>query len=147
MPSNVYTAGLRNVGSYQVAGHPWITGSSDLDNNKVQMLEFPYVTKSFTVINTNTSGDLRVHFHSGSTACSAAGVSTDIADTDPVIAKFHFITVPAGNGSVTFDVKCKRAFVSNGSGTNNLKYEVFAELTGINTDNMYHLTGSGHTST
>ena len=58
--------GLRNVGSYQVSGTPWITGSANLDTAKVHMVEFPHVSKSFTVINTNTTGSFRVHFQSGS---------------------------------------------------------------------------------
>ena len=29
MANFTYTAGLRNVGSYQVSGTPWVTGSAD----------------------------------------------------------------------------------------------------------------------
>ena len=47
--------GLRNVGSYQVSGTPFVTGSSNLDDEKVHMVEFPYVSKSVTVINTTSS--------------------------------------------------------------------------------------------
>lgn len=36
-------AGLRNVGSYQISGHPFVTGSDYLDNNNVHMIEFPYL--------------------------------------------------------------------------------------------------------
>jgi hypothetical protein len=143
--------GLRNVGSYQVSGHPFITGSTNLDNNHVHMVEFDYVAKAFTVINNNSNSgeDIRVHFLSGSgvNALTSSGYwgHQAIADTADVIAKHHYITVPAGNGSVTFDVKCKRFYVSNGSGTDNLKYQVFAELTGIPKQRMFNLTGSGIT--
>jgi hypothetical protein len=142
--------GLRNVGSYQVSGHPFITGSDNLDNNKVHMVEFPYVCKSFTVINTNANSgeDLRVHFESGS--ATAVGVPGDvgaqtIADSRDVIVNFHYITVPAGNASLTMDTRCTKFYISNGSGTDNLKYQVFAELTSIPVGSMYHLTGSGIT--
>ena len=78
--------GIRNVGSYQVAGHPFITG-------------------------------------------------------------FHFITVPPDQGSVTFDVKCSKFYVSGdiGGGSDTPSYQVMAELTNIATNRMYHLTGSGIT--
>ena len=143
--------GLRNVGSYQVSGHPFVTGSDNLDHNKVHMVNIPYGCKSFTVINTNsTSGeDIRVHFMSGSAVTTIStpgdtGAQT-IADTSDVIANFHYVTIPAGNSALTMNVKCKRFFISNGSGTNNLKYQVFAELTNVATGSMYKLTGSGIT--
>ena len=148
MSSNFkYTAGLHNVGSYMVSGHPFITGSSDLDEDKVQMVEFPYVSKSFTVINTHDSLDMRVHFQSGSgvTAVTVPGHTGEqtIADTADVIAGKHFITVGDG-ASVTFDVKCSKFYVSH-SETGTVTYQVFAELTSIPTGRMYHLTGSGIT--
>ena len=142
------SVGLRNVGSYQISGTPWITGSADLDDGKVHMIELPFVSKSITVINTNaTSGDdLRIHFQSGSaTAVTFPGSSgaQTIAAADDVIAHNHFITVPPGNSSLTLDVKCSKFYISQNSSNNNLKYQVFAELTQIPTSSMYHLTGSG----
>ena len=143
--------GLRNVGSYQVAGHPYVTGSLNLDNNTVHLISFPYVSKSITVINSNSNSgeDIRVHFQSGSqvsiTAQLNGGGAGSISDGVDVIKANHFITVPAGYGSVTLDVKCAKFYISNGSGTADLKYQVFAELTGIPTGSMYHLTGSGVT--
>lgn len=144
-----YKAGLANVGSYQVSGRPWITGSANLDTNKVHMIEFPRVTKSITVINNNTNNgeDIRVHFQSGSAAIAEPGDNgggTAIADaTSDVILHNHFITIPAGFASMTFDAKCSKIFVSNGTSTANLKYQVFAELTQIATGSMFNLTGSG----
>ena len=94
----IYTVGLNNVGSYQVAGHPFITGSTNLDNNKCHMIEFPYVSKSLTVINNNVTGDdIRVHFQSGSgvTAFTVPGDNgaQTIADTSDVIAQLNFLSV------------------------------------------------------
>ena len=141
-------AGLRSVGSYQVSGHPFITGSAGLGNDECQMIEFPYVSKSVTVINKDTNYDIRVHFQSGSTAAVDAGQSFGILDTDDVIAGRHYITVPALDGSVTFNVKCSKIFVSqNNDLADDLTYEVFAELTSIPAGSMYHLTGSGITDT
>ena len=38
--SNVYGVGLRNVGSYQVSGTPWVTGSA-IANTIVQQHDLP----------------------------------------------------------------------------------------------------------
>tara|TARA_R110002110_G_scaffold217067_1_gene431077 strand:- start:487 stop:1038 length:552 start_codon:yes stop_codon:yes gene_type:complete len=150
--------GLRNVGSYQVSGHPFITGSTNLDDGKVHMVKFPYVSKGFTVINVNTTAgeDLRVHFQSGSSLAATPITKpgdfdgtggTTIAAADDVIIGLHFITVPAGFASVTFDVKCSKFYISNGSGTDDLAYQVMADLTNVSTARMYSLTGSGVTKT
>jgi|TARA_R110002096_G_scaffold1500_1_gene7840 hypothetical protein len=144
-----YNVGLHNVGSYQSSGKPFITGSAHSDANTVHMVEFPSVCKSFTVINTTdgTAGDIRVHFQSGSVAQvftepGLAGEKT-IANTDDVILNFNFITVQEG-ASVTMDVKCKQFYISTEAA--DTSYQVFAELTNIPTDRMYHLTGSGITT-
>ena len=143
---NVYGVGLRNVGSYQVSGTPWVTGSSatHIDNNQIVRYRLPYVAKSFTVINIGTE-DLRVHFQSGSSTTVNATdgtVGTGNAASD-VMAKFHYITVGKNNGSVTFDVKCKEIYISNHAGGSTSGYQIMAELTQIPTERMYELTGSG----
>jgi hypothetical protein len=144
--------GIRNVGSYQVSGHPWITGSTIAANNKVHLIAFPKVCRSFTVINNNTTNgyDLNVHFQSGSqvstmTKTCASGEDTLSLTADDALAGNHYITVPAGYASITFDVKCKQFFISNTSGETSVKYQVFADLTNIPTSSMYHVTGSGIT--
>ena len=145
--SRVNTVGLRNVGSYQVSGHPFLTGST-IATAKVQQISFPYVVKQFTVVNTSTTGEIRVHFQSGSGVTIAASVNGGgegaFAAGADVIANKHYVTVPKGSAAVTMDVKCSKLYVSNLSGQT-LTYEVFAELTNIPTGSMYHLTGSGIT--
>ena len=142
--------GLGNSASYQVSGFPWITGSvNGLDTAKTHQHTLPFVSKSITLINPNSNNgeDLRLHFNSGSAAFSKdgeRGAQTAAAAND-VHLGHHYITVPAGNASVTVDVKCAKFYISNLSGTNNLKYEVIAELTRIPTGRMPHLTGSGLT--
>ena len=141
-----YNVGLHNVGSYQSSGRPFITGSAHSDALRVHMIEFPSVSKSFTVINTaGEAVDIRVHFQSGSatavTVPGATGEQTMLASDDVILHK-HFITV-GGGASLTMDVKCKEFYVSSVDAATT--YEVFAELTNIPTDRMYHLTGSGIT--
>ncbi len=126
---NNYRAGLHNVGSYQVSGLPWVTGST-LAAAAEDTIVFPAITSAVTVFN-NGAGALRVHF-----VPSSAG---------NVIGGHHYITIPpAGTLSEkhTFNIKCKQIFLSSTPGTD---YEVFAELTTIAPDSMYILTGSGTT--
>ena len=124
-----YRAGLHNVGSYQVSGLPWVTGST-LAAAAEDKISFPSITKSITVFN-NGVNSCRVHF-----VPASAG---------NVIGGLHFITIPP-SGSLTekhtFNVKCKEVYISSVAGTD---YEVFAELTTIAPDDMYTLTGSGTT--
>ena len=44
-PYMKYRAGIGHVGSYQVSGIPWITGSTDIDDGQEQKISFPYVAK------------------------------------------------------------------------------------------------------
>ena len=129
-----YKVGLGNVGSYQVSGIPYITGSTDIDDGQEQKISFPYVAKSITVIN-KSAVDLRIHFNSTSSAGGAQ-----------VITGLHFVTLTDAKDSITFNVKCKEIYISNASGANNGSYEIIAELTSIETGNMYALTGSGLTT-
>ena len=48
MSSNIYTTSLRNVGSYQVSGQPYLSGSvttATLGSNGEGYFQFPYITK------------------------------------------------------------------------------------------------------
>jgi hypothetical protein len=130
-----YNTGLHNVGSYQVAGWPWITGSAIADGAE-HKLQFPTVTKSVTIIASGSAegtmaGDLRVHFQERK------------ANQD-VIHGHHYISLAADNDSVTLNVKCKELYLTAGGA--NVGYEVFADLTNIPTASMYALTGAGVTT-
>ena len=134
---SIYTAGLRSVGSYQVSGYPFVTGSNGALSNGTQVkVSFPNVTKSVTVINSGSSGagGLRVHFNQQGTA-TTPHVTTDVAH--------HYITLGDVGDSVTLNVKCKEIYITS-LGTHG--FELFAELTFINTASMLDLTGSGLTA-
>ena len=131
-----YTTGLNNMGSYQVSGWPWVTGSAIAAGKEVKF-EFPMVTKSITIIGSGSFGAsdsavLRAHF-----------VSTSSDSTD-VVTGHHYITFEADDDSITLNVKCKEIYLSaQGAGVG---AEIVAELTNVPTDRMFTLTGSGHTS-
>jgi len=124
-----YRMGLGHVGSYQVSGKPYLSGSVEaLDDGGQDTYEFPNVTKSITVIN-HTSVAIRVHFATKATAT--------------VYSKKHYVELDSDEDSITMNVKCKTLYVSNASGTDGAQYSVIAELTGIPAGEMFALTGSG----
>lgn len=125
--------GITSVGSYQVSGTPFLTGSEVTNGSEVQ-IDFPNVTKSITVINKDTTGNdaIQVHFAS----MTANGGAT--------ITNKHFITLDAKNSSVTLNVKAKSIWISNlDPSGNNSNFELYAELTGIGSGAMWTLTGEG----
>ena len=124
-----YGVGLRNVGSYQVSGHPYVTGSTDMGSADTEVkIQFPYVTKDVTIIASGSS-IIKVHFNSNSDG--------NVLNGD------HFITLDSDEDSFTFDVKCKEVYLTNVSA--NAAFQLYASLTNIDTSNMYNLTGSGLT--
>jgi hypothetical protein len=128
------TVGLRNVGSYQVSGHPFLSGGFITEEGESKV-PFPTVTKSVTVIASGSmNGDLRVHF-----------VST--GSSDNVLTRHHYIVLDTVEDSVTFNVKCKEIYLSAGaqSSQTDVGFQLFAELTQIPTGSMFAITGAGHT--
>jgi len=123
--------GLANVGSYQVAGQPYISGSTTHAPLHEEKYSFPYVTKNVTVIN-HSSETIQIHFNS--------------TGSGPVISGRHFVELDSDEDSYTFNAKCKEIFVTApGTNSGNASYCVIAELTGIGPGSMYTLTGSGLT--
>ncbi len=121
---NQYKAGIGSVGSYQVAGRPFMTGAT-IASGATETVSFPTIAKSVTVV--ATSNDIRVHF-----------ANTGDWDTNK-----HYITLTAG-GSVdrmTFNVKCTEVFITDPTGGSS--FELFAELTAIDEAEMFALTGAG----
>ena len=133
MSSNFYTAGLNHVGSYQVSGKPYLSGSNmPGDTTSSLRFQFSSVSKSITV-KSNFGHAIRVHF-----APYTAGQHgyTKGADNND-----NFTTI-AANGSQIFDVKCKEIFISSthaSAGSTNDDVQIFAELTTIPAARMYSL--------
>ena len=53
--SNIYTAGLNNVGSYQVSGIPYLSGGIDATGVGGASLTFPYVTRWIQITNSGSA--------------------------------------------------------------------------------------------
>jgi len=135
--------GLRNVGSYQVSGHPYLTGSV-LKANQEKKVSFPYVTKKVSVIASGTFAagtHLRIHLASTSSGPAATGVAG--GGSIDVYNELHFIELDSHEDSFEFDVKCKEIYVSSKGGASG--FQLYASLTNIPTGSMYALTGSGIT--
>ena len=158
MPANSWKLppGPHNVGSYQISGTPYITGSAALKTGHEDRVTFPNITRAVTVFN-HGAQTLRVHFNTTSSAPSA-GVSgepwtvRDNPGSANVVAQYHFMELTGGldagplTASVTMNVKCAEIYVScaGDAGTSGA-YKVFAELTNIPATMMGALTGSGLT--
>ena len=132
-PVAAHGPGISNVGSYQVSGIPFVTGSESLAADGEDKISFSHVTRSITVQN-HTADVIRVHFASKDTANTISG--------------FHFIELDgtAGAGEmaqVTMNVKCSELYISAPDDGSTRKYRVWAELTGIGVGNMFPLSGAG----
>ena len=126
-----HNVGIRNVGSYQVSGWPWITGSA-IALGVEHQVTFPYVPKSFS-ITISGSGATPINVHFDSTSSS-----------DNVMDQHHYINLATDAiSTATFATKCKDFWISSPNGASG--YEIIAELTNIPTTGMPTLTGSGIT--
>lgn len=88
MSSNIYTAGLNNVGSYQVSGIPYAATPSTTS------IDFPYVTRWVNIINSGSS-DVEVGFSSNGLAGDDKFVVRGDSETGPLelkITQLHFST-------------------------------------------------------
>tara|TARA_R100001443_G_C3355226_1_gene177775 strand:- start:923 stop:1357 length:435 start_codon:yes stop_codon:yes gene_type:complete len=138
--SNIYTAGLNNVGSYISSGVPWITGSAantnSIGSGEELKIEFPYVTKRIHIQNTrggSAAAGKRLRVHLVATGSGA------------VVSGLHYYEIANDSslGATTLDlnVKVKEIYLSApGTGT---AYSLVAELTRIPAIRMFELTGSG----
>ena len=62
--ANIYSAGLSNVGSYQVSGIPFLSGT--LDATSGLLIDFPYVSR-WVIINNSGSADLNISLNVNTT--------------------------------------------------------------------------------
>lgn len=146
VPPYQQRAGLYNVGSYQVSGRVYITGSTIDSANPSQgevRIQFPNVTKNITIINTAASVPMRVYFNA-STASNGLNGTGAYPDGSPITGH-HYITLEDKKDSASFGVKCREIYVALEGATGTGSCEIWAELTGIAPQEMFILTGSGLT--
>ena len=121
---SIYTAGLNNVGSFQVSGAPFVSGS--VNCTTATKISFPYVTSWVYIVN-NGSTDARVGF-------SQAGVQD---------SKHFTIHTTGSNGKLgvtpaTLHLKVSEVWIS---GSNSV--DIVAGLTNIPVDRITAISPSG----
>tara|TARA_R110001583_G_scaffold24951_15_gene90798 strand:+ start:203 stop:640 length:438 start_codon:yes stop_codon:yes gene_type:complete len=135
MSNNIYTAGLGNVGSYQVSGAPYASGSI-VCHNLTQgpiVIQFPYVTKWVHIQNNSTvaAEDLRVGF-------SSLGITNSS----------NYFVLPNRQATTTGDRSAASRFTLNMklteiwiSGSSNV--DIVAGLTNIPIERITNISPSG----
>ena len=128
--SNVYTAGLNNVGSYQVSGAPFASGS--IDCSTATKVEFPYVTRWVCVTN-NGSNPCNVGFSENGVTTTGGTAGTNYF----VLGKASATNVP----SVTerLELKLSEIWIS---GSNSIS--IVAGLTNIPVARVNNIGPSGN---
>lgn len=133
MSYGISTPGIASAPAYQVSGIPYITSSVILSGTQCVKIDFPRITKSFTVINKNANKVWPTSSYSGSQELFVFfGVDTITGSFPyPQITKNHYITIPNAEDGVTFDVKCSQIFIGRFVTSTNAAFQVLAELTSI----------------
>ena len=137
MSSNVYSAGLRNAGSYQVSGQPYLSGSTttnSIGSNVDGYFAFPYVTKTVRVTNEDPLNNLIVSF-----APFLESQKATYSYDNSASGSGNWLFLSASN-SIELDVKCKEIFIAPAQAAA-APCTVYAELTNIKTGNLYSYDG------
>ena len=137
--ANVYSVGLRNVGSYQVSGHPYLSGAitnAQYGSVSGSHFVFPYVTKKIKLTNKDTTNGAIVSF-----VPYLQSESDALGYTNSTSGSGNWLYL-SGSTTIELDVKCKEIFVATYEATGAVDYiQVYAELTSIPTGSMYSLDG------
>ena len=119
-----YGVGLSNVGSYQVSGIPYLTGTTaPVSSSAPVEIVFPDITQRIIVSNTGLA-DLRIGF-------SANGVK----DTNNYyVLHQHDRTTTSDYSKIDLRVKVSSIFLLSNSGSTTTTVRIAAELTNIDTN-------------
>ncbi len=137
-----YEVGLHNVGSFQVAGVPYLTGAVMQEASATRVVTFPYVTNRVIILRLDASG-----------SAGDFGKSLDISFTHPNqgntsggLHKWRLAGSDPDDPSnrIEMRVKCKELYITTNSDAG-ASWQLYAELTNIPVHRMYALTGSGLT--
>ncbi len=124
--SNIYTAGLNNVGSYQVSGIPYATSS--FDPTAGHQIDFPFVTR-WVVVSYSASSAQSPDLNIGFSAQGAAGIS----------GNFNY-TIKPNTTTPRFELKLSQLFLGDGEADG---VTVIAGLTNIPVSRIDNIGPSG----
>ena len=116
--ANFYSVGINNVGSYQVSGFPFVTGS--VDCTTATKIEFPKITRWVKIQNADQASTARIGF-----------------SQDGVNGTNYFTLAPESETDV-LELKLSELWISESGNIN-----VLAGLTNIKSNQMKDLTGVG----
>ena len=150
-------SGLGHAPAYQVSGRPWMTGSQ-IEPSGTITITLPSVTKNFTIVNTrHHRGVSNNDTHTGSLAIyfgPTPGSDWDGSNIKQIYHN-HYVMLDGPDDAYTFETKADKVHITclgygnysaglpqHLSGVSG-SFRILAELTGIPTDSMYPLTGSG----
>ena len=132
MASNIYTAGLNNVGSYQVSGAPFVTSSVVPQSGSGHFkVEFPYVTKQITISNNSTTSHDLVRI-----AFSERGLEDGVANY------FLVGSTRDGDGATTLNVKATELYVMCDD-NHTAPVSIFGSLTNLPVSRVNNISPSG----
>jgi hypothetical protein len=123
MSSFKYTAGLNNVGSFQVSGIPFATGS--VNATSATKVEFPYVTRWFYIKNNGTH-DVKL------------GFSENGVENSNYVTIHHTHSNQVDGHSAVFELKVTEIWLSGSSNV-----DVVAGLTGLPIERVTNASPSG----
>lgn len=116
--------GYNSVTEFMGSGLPWVTSSYALSGSAISNYKFSKITKRLSVWNHGTSGQhIRVGF------------------TENGADKGNYFLVDGGQ-TFEFDARVKEVFIRADDSADNPLYSLYAELIGIDADQMPILTGS-----
>jgi hypothetical protein len=144
-----YRVGLHNVGSYQVAGRPFVTGSNAHKVGTQAQFKFPMVTSRIHVANYSTPQGGASNEPGYATESEEIWItfnSNSLGGTNDLNVMKHNFILSGSVHQIEMNVKCTELYVSSPNVGSNRKYRILAELTNIPKERMYALTGSGLTS-
>ena len=138
--SEPYGVGLRNVGSYQVSGQPYLSGAvTSTTHGSVynSRFNFPYVSKKIILTNKDEYNSAIVSF-----VPYLETESTALGYTSWASGSGNWLYLSSGS-TMELNVKCEEIFVSTYEGHSAaVDYvQVYAELTNISVSSMYSLDG------
>lgn len=124
-----YTAGLHNVGSYQVSGIPFATGgiTAPALGSEPLKIQFPFVTRWFTVVNTSNN-----HLRFGFSANGVSGSNYFIS---------HEENHPTQNGP--YEMKITELYLLSDDSNVINNVAVMAGLTNIPVERVNNISPSG----
>jgi hypothetical protein len=113
-----YKAGLRNVGSYQASGLPYVTGGLDASVPGGHSVGFPAVTRWFVVSNLDPINECRVAF-----------------SQNGVLGTEYFRVQPSGS-SERFEMRVTQVFLSGSNSVDVMAGLTSIDVTAINNANL-----------